>query len=92
MVRAEAVDGRGTPGPDRPRFTLGDIRNQLERGGVVSLVGELAVLQPIGFGRGFAPRRDFYVAPLVPPQIAELTQRQVDALNAAAYYKRYVAS
>lgn len=88
MARTETLDGRGAPTPDRPTFTLTDLRNQLGHGGVVSLVGELVVLHPGTRGEGFYSRRDFYVEPLVPPQIPELTDRRVDALNAAAYYKR----
>lgn len=88
MANAEALEGGGVPTPDRPRFTLADIRNQLETGGVVSLVGELAVLHPRGLPGSLTVRRDFYVDPKNPPQIPELSDEQVETLNAAAYFKR----
>ncbi len=53
----------------------------------IKTVGDLKVLVPRGFNR-FSARRVFYVKPVNPPAIAELTDKKVDALNAAAYYDR----
>lgn len=88
MAGAETLDTKGTPTPDRPAVSLAAIRQELAEGNIASLVGELAVLHPTGYNGIFYPRTDFYVEPLVPPQIPGLTDDQVNALNAAAYYKR----
>ena len=64
------------------------IRSSLENSQHVKLVGEFEVLSIPQYNPRLNVRRDFYVEPMTPPVFSELTDSQVDALNAAAYYKQ----
>ncbi|MDO8618597.1 MAG: hypothetical protein Q7R49_01475 [Candidatus Daviesbacteria bacterium] len=71
------------------RPSVAEIKSALENNQHVRLVGELKVLNLTGYNYNLpGVREDFYVEPINPPVFSELTDSQVDALNAAAYYKR----
>lgn len=74
---------------ERPKPSVSQIRSVLENNPHVNLVGDLQVVAIYGYSSNyFGARRDFYVEPKNPPAFGELTDFQVDVLNAAAYYKR----
>lgn len=74
---------------DTVDIQLDQIRNFLTGNPEINVVGELSVLNQSGprFGSWFSERVDFYIEPKNPPFIPVLSDRQVEALNAAAYYK-----
>lgn len=52
----------------------------------INIIGDVTVVYPEG--TGLALRRDVFLEPTRPPQISVLTDKQVIALQTAAFYKR----